>query len=76
MENKIIETALELLIMLIIERKELRKSDLVDYYNVSEKTIRNHFERINTSLANRFIYLSIEYDYSKRVYVVKDDSNN
>ncbi|QVK20134.1 HTH domain-containing protein [Mycoplasmatota bacterium] len=72
MESRIIETALELLIMFVIEKKELKKSDLAEHYGVSEKTIRNHFQRINAVLANRFIYLSIEYDYTKKMYTVND----
>ncbi|XMB66920.1 HTH domain-containing protein [Mycoplasmatota bacterium zrk1] len=72
MESRIIENALELLIMFILERKEFTKKELTEYYKVTEKTIRNNINRINNILADRYIYLQIEYDYSKKVYTIKD----
>ncbi|XMB66711.1 HTH domain-containing protein [Mycoplasmatota bacterium zrk1] len=72
MESRIIENALELLIMFILERKEFTKKELTEYYKVTEKTIRNNINRINNILADRYIHLHIEYDYSKKVYTIKD----
>jgi len=75
MENRIIEIALEILIMAILEKQEFKKSHLAERYAVTERTIKNHFDRINNVLADRFINVSIEYDYSTKLYSAKKNTS-
>ncbi|XMB66700.1 hypothetical protein RI065_10425 [Mycoplasmatota bacterium zrk1] len=71
MDYQTVANVLELFIMFVLEKKDFKKSDTMDYYGVTDRTIQNYFNAINNSLFDRYMYLQIEYDYSKKCILSK-----